>query len=89
MTSGWSIWTQVVIFKKNCIPQRIDFVLANSGDPDKMLQYAAFHQGLHSQDTTFKKKMYSLEAQFCLRKQWRHAICSISSGSPLFANIPI
>ena len=24
-----------------------NFILANSADPDEMLQYAAFHQGLH------------------------------------------
>ena len=26
---------------------KIDFVLANSADPDEMLHYAAFHMGLH------------------------------------------
>ena len=26
---------------------KIDFVLANSADPDEMLHYAAFHLGLH------------------------------------------
>ena len=28
-------------------PWRLNFVLANSADQDEMLQYAAFHLGLH------------------------------------------
>ena len=52
--SGWSIiYTEgVTSFKliKNTVflSLKIDFfVLANSVDPDEMLPYVAFHQGLH------------------------------------------
>ena len=50
--SGWSIvfieGSQVIILKKCYISfSKIDFVLANSADPDEMLHYAAFHLGLH------------------------------------------
>ena len=51
--SGWSIvyieGSQVLIFfKKNpYFPLKIDFVLANSANPDKMPHYMAFHLGLH------------------------------------------
>ena len=45
--SGWSIiyieGLHLIIKKK----YMIDFVLANSADPDEMLPYAAFHVGLH------------------------------------------
>ena len=36
-------------FEKNSVflPLEIDFVLANSADPDEMPNYAAFHLGLH------------------------------------------
>ena len=38
-----------VINSKNIVflSMKIDFVLANSTDPDEMLHYVAFHQGLH------------------------------------------
>ena len=38
-----------VIISKNIVflSLRIDFVLANSADPDEMPHYVAFHQGLH------------------------------------------
>ena len=39
--------SQVIISAKNCISLKIDFVLANSADPDEMPHYAAFHLGLH------------------------------------------
>ena len=40
--------SQVVISKIIVvISQKIDFVLANSADPDEMQHYAAFHLGLH------------------------------------------
>ena len=50
--SGWSfVYTegsQVIIDKKNVfLSLKIDFVSANSADPDEMRQYAAFHPGLH------------------------------------------
>ena len=36
--------SQVIIFKKYCIfSLKMDFVLANSGNPDEMPHYAAFH----------------------------------------------
>ena len=45
--SGWSIvyivGSQVIISPKYCISPKIDFVFANSVDPD----YAAFQLGLH------------------------------------------
>ena len=50
---GWSIpyieGSQVIILKKIIVflSLKIDFVLANSVDPDEMLHYAAFHLGLH------------------------------------------
>ena len=48
---GWSIvyieGLQVIISKKCYISQKIDFVLANSADPDETLHDLAFHQGLH------------------------------------------
>ena len=49
---GWSIvyilmGSQVIISKINCVSLTIVFFLANSVDPDEMLQYAAFHLGLH------------------------------------------
>ena len=36
-------------FKKNIIflSLKMDFVLANSADTDKMMHYAVFHLGLH------------------------------------------
>ena len=40
--------SQVIIFKKYCIfSLKIDFVLANSADPDEMPHNAAFNIGLH------------------------------------------
>ena len=41
--------SQVIIFKKYCnsFSETIDFVLANSEEPDEMPQYATFHLGLH------------------------------------------
>ena len=41
-------WSQV-IFPKSIVflSFKIDFVLANRADPNKMLHYAAFHLGLH------------------------------------------
>ena len=51
--SGWSIvyieGFQVIISKKNIIflSLKIDFVLANSANPDEILPYAAFYLGLH------------------------------------------
>ena len=38
-----------VIISKNIVflSLKIDFVLANSADPDEMPPYAAFHLGLH------------------------------------------
>ena len=51
MKTGWSIvyleGSHITISKNNCISLKIDFVLANSADPDKMLHYVAFHLGLH------------------------------------------
>ena len=50
--SGWSIvyikGSQVIISKKYCffLSLKIDFVLVNSADPDKMLHNVAFHLGL-------------------------------------------
>ena len=50
--SGWSIvyieGSQVIISKNiEFLSLKIDFVLANSADPDEMPHYAAFHLGLH------------------------------------------
>ena len=50
--SGWSIvyteGSQVIIEKKNVfLSLKIDFVLANSADPDEMPHNTAFHLGLH------------------------------------------
>ena len=51
--SGWSIiyieGSKVIIFKKKIVflSVKINFVLANSADPDEMPHKAAFHQGLH------------------------------------------
>ena len=46
--SGWSIvyieGSQVIIV---FLSLKIDFVLANSADPDEMPQFVAFHLGLH------------------------------------------
>ena len=41
--------SQVIISPKIIvfICLKIDFVFANSADPDEMLHYAAFHLGLH------------------------------------------
>ena len=50
--SGWPIvyieGSQAII-SKNVIflSLKIDFILANSADPDEMSPYAAFHLGLH------------------------------------------
>ena len=51
VTSGWFIvffeWSQVKTLKiYKFLSVRID-VFANSADPDEMLNYAAFHLGLH------------------------------------------
>ena len=53
--SGWSIVyikeSQVIISKNNSIvflSLEIEFVLANSVDPDEMPRFVAFHLGLHS-----------------------------------------
>ena len=50
--SGWSSvyieGSQVIISTKIVfLSLKIDFVLANSVNPDEMLHIAAFHQGLH------------------------------------------
>ena len=50
--SGWSIvyneGSQVIIFKIIVfISLKIDFVLANSVEPDEMTHYVAFHLGFH------------------------------------------
>ena len=51
--SGWSLvyieGPQVILSKYYQIffSLKMDFVLANSADPDEMLQYVAFHLGLH------------------------------------------
>ena len=52
VNSVWSIvyieGSQVIISKYYYIfSLKIGFVLANSADPDEMLNYAAFHLGLH------------------------------------------
>ena len=41
--------SQVIISKKIFVflSPKIDFVLANSSDPDEMMPYRAFHLGLH------------------------------------------
>ena len=49
---GWSIvyieGLQVILFKNIIfISLKIDFVLANSAEPDEMPHYAAFHLGLY------------------------------------------
>ena len=48
---GWSSvymeGSQVIISKKYCISLKIEFVVANSADPDEMPHYVAFHLGLH------------------------------------------
>ena len=48
---GWFIiyfeGSQVIISKYFFLSLKITFVLANSVDPDEMLHYEAFHQGLH------------------------------------------
>ena len=48
--SGWSViyikWLQVII-SKNIVFLKINYVLANSADPDEKQHYAAFHLGLH------------------------------------------
>ena len=48
--TGFTVYiegSQVIFSKKYCICFFDDhFVLANSADPDEMLQYAAFHLGL-------------------------------------------
>ena len=36
-----------MILKKCCFPLNVDFVLANSKDPDEMPHFVAFHLGLH------------------------------------------
>ena len=52
-TSGWSIvyieGSHVKFQKQNIIflSLKIDFVSANSTDPDEMSLYVAFHLGLH------------------------------------------
>ena len=51
--SGWSLvyneGLQVIISPKNILflSLKIDFILANSADPDEMPPYAAFHLGLY------------------------------------------
>ena len=51
--SGWSMYLlrgQRLYFPKSVVSLfflKIDFVLANSADPDEMPHYAAFHLGLH------------------------------------------
>ena len=50
--SGWSIvyieGSQIIIFKTIIIfSLKVEFVLANSADPDEMPHNAAFHQSLH------------------------------------------
>ena len=50
--SGWSIvyieGSHALVSKLNVfLYLKIDFVLANSADPDEMPHYVAFHLGLH------------------------------------------
>ena len=53
--SGWSVvyivGSQVTISEIYCtyvfLSLKINFVLANSADPDEMPHYVAFHLGLH------------------------------------------
>ena len=39
--------SQVIISKNIFLSLKVDFVLANSADPDEMLHYVAFHLGCH------------------------------------------
>ena len=44
----YTVRSQVIISKNIVfLSLKIGFVLANSVDPDEMLYYVAFHQGLH------------------------------------------
>ena len=48
--SGLRIYIEDSQVQKNCIKfyfSEVDFILANSSDPDEMPHYAAFHLGLH------------------------------------------
>ena len=57
ISSGWSIvcieGSQVIIpqpqkiYRISFSEDLIDFVLANSADPDEMQHHAAFHMGIH------------------------------------------
>ena len=52
----FGIMTRAPVAWQNDISLKIVFVLANSADLDKMLQYAAFHLGLHcSAKYTFRR----------------------------------
>ena len=48
--SGWSIvyieGSEVIISQKYIFSVKIDFVLANSADPDEMQHYTVFHLGI-------------------------------------------
>ena len=47
--------SQVIVSKYNAfLSQRVDFVLANSAEPDEMLHYAAFHLGLLCKHNPFR-----------------------------------
>ena len=59
---------------------KIDFVFANSADPDEMQQYSAFHLGLHTvgQSTRLgvsvlqrvNDKRLMIPFPFCRRTEW-------------------
>ena len=81
--SGWSIYievSQIIISKNPRIYLKIDFVLANSADPDEMPHHAAFHLGLHcSPKYLFRcflpTKGYYREVAFLLLKEYFALSC--------------
>ena len=88
---------QVILSKKYCISLKINLVLANSSDPDEMPHSAAFYLGLHClhkyrfrgfQSIKGFKVPYPISVQK-INIAKMYTLCSISSGSSLFAKVLI
>ena len=70
--------SQVIISPKNItfLSLKIDFVLANSADPDEMLHYAVFHLGLHCLP------------KYPFKHFWSHPYCHIQElGVSIFIQV--
>ena len=90
VNSGWSIvyieGSQVIISPKKFpfFSLMIDFVLANSADPDEMVHEAAFHLDLHCLPKYPSGGFWSTKGYFCMHA---FALCAFYFFNKHFQNI--